>query len=55
MQGLRHFQRLDRAGGAVRRALLHEQAAVEQHAYRLDRVQRHAFGASEDAVAQVLR
>ncbi len=32
-----------------------EQAAVEQHAHRLDRVQRHAFGTYEDAFAQLLR
>ena len=39
----------------VRRALLHEQAAVEQHPHGLDRVQRDAFGAGEDAIADVGR
>ena len=48
VQRLRNVQLLGRARRPVDRALLHQQCAVEQHAHRLDRVERHALGASED-------
>ena len=44
----------DLTGEAVDAVLLDEEAAVEEHADRLDRVQRHAFGAREDALAQLV-
>ena len=44
VQRLRHLERLDRPRQPVRGALLHEQAAVEQHPYGLDRVERDTFG-----------
>ena len=40
--------------GAVDRPFLGEQAAVEQHPHRLDRVQRDALARVEDLVAQLL-
>ena len=43
VQRLGHLERLDLAGRPVDGALLGEQAAVEQHPHRLDRVQRHAL------------
>ena len=46
---------VDLAGDAVDALLLDEQAAVEQHADRLDRVQRNALGPGEDALAKLLR
>ena len=52
MQRLRHLERLHRAGQPVRRALLDEQAAVEEHAHRLDRIQRDAFRPGENLLAQ---
>ena len=55
VQRLRHLERADLADRAVDRALLHEQAAVEQHPHRLDRIERHALGAGEDLVAQRCR
>ena len=55
VQRLRHLERLDLAGRPVHRPFLGEQAAVEQHPHRLDRVQRHALRAREDLVAQPLR
>ncbi len=55
VQRLRHLERLDFPRRPVDGALLHEQAAIEQHPHRLDRVERHALGASEDLVAQPLR
>ena len=55
MQGLGYLERLDLAGWPVHGAFLGEQAAVEQHPHRLDRVERHSLGAREDLVAQALR
>ena len=55
VQCLRDFERFDLAREPVRGAVLHEQAAVEQHPHRLDRVERDAFGAREDAVANLER
>ena len=49
VQRLGHLERLDHAGRPVDVALLDEEAAVEQHPHGLDRVQRHALGAGEDA------
>ena len=54
MQRLRDLELADLAGRAVDGALLHEQAAVEQHADGLDRVERDALGAGEDLRAQRL-
>jgi len=54
VQRLRHLERVDRARGPVGWAVLNEEAAVEQHAHGLDRVQRHSLRPAEDAVAQVL-
>ena len=53
VQRLRHFERLHRPRHPVGGAFLDKEAAVEQHAHGLDRVQRDAFGAREDAVADV--
>jgi hypothetical protein len=53
LQGLRHVQGPDRPGRAVGAAFLHEQAAIEQHANGLDRVQRDALGSLENPGAQV--
>ena len=55
MQRLRHVERLDLACRAVDVALAREEAAVEEHPDRLDRVQRNALGAREDLAAQVGR
>ena len=55
VQRLRHLERLDLARQPVRGAVLDEQAAVEQHPHGLDRVERDALGASEDAVANLDR
>ena len=54
VQRLGHFKRLDCSGQAIRGPLLDEQAAVEQHPNRLDRVQGHALGALEDLPAKLL-
>ena len=55
LQRLRHLELRDLAGDAVDALLLHEQAAVEERADRLDRVQRNALGPGEDALAKLLR
>ncbi len=52
MQRLRHLELADLRHRAVDRAVLREQAAVEQHPHRLDRVQRDALGARQDLRAQ---
>ena len=52
VQRLRHFERGNLAGRAVDRALLYQQASVEQHPHRLDRVQRHSFSPREDLLTQ---
>ena len=49
VQRLRDLERLDRARQPVAIPLARDQAAVEEHAHRLDRVQRHAFRPLEDA------
>ena len=54
VQRLGHLERLDRAGRAVDVAVAREQAAVEEHPHRLDRVERHALRALEDPRAQVV-
>ena len=54
VQRLGHLERLDLARGLVDGPLLGEQAAVEQHPHRLDRVQGDALGAREDLRAQPL-
>ena len=54
MKRLGDLKRLDLADRPVRGSLEHEQAAVEQHAHRLDRVQGYALGASEDLPADGL-
>ena len=55
VQRLRDLERFDLAREPVRRAVLHEEAAVEQHPHGLDRVERDAFGAGEDAIANLDR
>ena len=55
VQRLRHLQRLDRGGRPVDGALLHERPAVEEHAHRLDGVQRDALGAVEYLRRQLVR
>ena len=53
MQGLRHVERLDRTDRTVRASLGHDETTVEEHPDGLDGVQRHAFGATEDAGDQI--
>ncbi len=55
VQCLRDLERVQRPGRPVDVALAYEQAAVEQHPHRLDRVQRHALRACEHSVAVLLR
>ena len=55
MQRLRDLELLDRPRQPIRGAFRCEQAAVEQHAHGLDRVQRDTLGTLEDAVAQLAR
>ena len=52
VQRLGHLERLDLAGRRVDRAVLDEQAAVEQHPHRLDCVEGHALSAREDLFFQ---
>jgi hypothetical protein len=54
-QRLGHVEVAHVAGQDVARALLRQQPAVEQHPDRLDRVERDAFGASEDAARDLVR
>src|SRR5919205_3727444 len=54
MKRLWDVERLDRAGRTVDISRLLEQAAVEQHAHRLDGVQRDPLRALEDVLAQLL-
>ena len=53
VQCLRHFERLDRTRWPVDRAVEDKQPAVEQHAHRLDRVERDALGAREDLLVDL--
>ena len=55
MQRLRHLELADRPGRAVGVSFADEQAAVEQHADGLDRVEGHAFGAREHTRTHVFR
>ncbi len=55
VQRLGHLELADRAGRAVGVSFADDEAAVEQHADRLDRVEGHAFGAGEDSRAHVFR
>ncbi len=55
MERLGHLELADLADRCVHGAVLHEQAAVEQHAHGLDRVERHTFRAREDLLACLLR
>jgi hypothetical protein len=52
VQRLGHLERVDLAGRPVDGPVADEQASIEQHPNRLDRVQRDALGPLEDAVAQ---
>ncbi len=54
VQRLGHLERLDLARRPIERAFLDEQAAIEQHPHRLDRVQWHALSAREDLLAHML-
>ena len=51
---LGHRERLDGPGRRIDRTLLNEQAAIQEHADGLDRVQRHALGAIEDLIAELI-
>ena len=55
MERLRNREGVDRPCEPIGGAVLHEEAAIEQHPDRLDRVERDALGASEDAVAHLRR
>ena len=55
VQCLRYFERLDRPRHAVGGAVLYQEAPVDQHSHGLDRVEGDAFGAGEDAVADLRR
>src|SRR5437899_1359060 len=55
VQRLGNLERPDLAGDDVRRATFGEQPAIEQHAHRLDGVERHSLGARQDLVAQLRR
>ena len=52
VQGLGDLQVLDRAGDVVAVAAAFQQAPVQQHPHRLDRVQRDALGPLQDLVAE---
>ena len=54
VQRLGHVELGDVGGEHIPRTLLREQATVEQHAHRLDRVQGHALSAAEDPPGQLL-
>jgi hypothetical protein len=54
VQRLRHLERPDRTERPVRVPLAREQAAIEQHAHRLDGVERDPLSAREDARAQLV-
>ena len=51
MQRLGHLELADLRHRVVHRALLDDEAAVEQHPHRLDRVERDTFGAGEDLLS----
>ena len=53
MECLRHLERLDGTGQTVTAVRSDEQPPIEQHAYGLDRVQRDALGALENARAKL--
>ena len=55
VQRLGHLERLDGPGQLVRGPFLDDQAAVEQHSNRLDRIQRHTFRTTEDLVTKCIR
>jgi hypothetical protein len=55
LQRLGHLERLDRPHRPVHASLLNEQPPVEQHAHRLDCVQRHALGARQDPPSDLRR
>ena len=52
VQRLGHLELADLRDGAVDRALLCDQAPVEQHPHRLDGVERDALGAGEDLLTR---
>ena len=54
VQGLGNVELGDVGGQHVARAVLDEQPTVEQHPYRLDRVQRHPLGAAQDPAGQLV-
>ena len=54
VQGLRHLERPDRARDRVPVSLRLEQAPVEQHAHRLDRVQGNALRTLEDLAHELV-
>ncbi len=54
LERLRHFERLDRARGAVLVSHLLQQTPVDEHAHRLDCVEGNTFRALEDLRAKVI-
>jgi hypothetical protein len=55
VQRLGNLERRDGASWAVDGSVLREQPAVEEHPNSLDRVERHALGAVEDAPLELVR
>ena len=55
VEGLGHVERVDCADGDEAVVTQREQAAVEQHPHRLDRVERNAVRALADRLAQRVR
>ena len=55
MQGLWHLEGLDLTRGPIDRAVLGEQAAIQEHPHRLHRIQRHPLRSPQDLCAQPLR
>ena len=52
VQRLRHLERLDLARDAIRGTILDQEATIEQHPHRLDRIQRHTLRPRQDLAAQ---
>ena len=55
VQGLRNLQILDSTGRAIHVAIAGQKGAIEQHADRFDRIERHALCPVEYPAAQVVR
>ena len=55
MEALGHLERVERRDRPVCAALLNDEPTVEQHAHRLDRVQRDPLGALQDPCPHLVR